>query len=222
MTAFRFPHNTCEKSHPHWPVAQPYAFAINMLSAVVLAYFSLVHARTLPVRTTLAVFAVFEGWHAASHAVHSIPYSFVIVHVLGYVLSAAMFWTLQLLSGYPGLPTEAWLILVALVAADIVAVSKKRHTIFPIATGLTILMGVLLLHQYAGALPPWLTRDILPWLLAGTVLVILLLWNEAAHCQRMMESNDRIPYHVIVEILGLVLFVALARTLLRWEAEVMG
>ena len=56
----------------------------------------------------------------------------------------------------------------------------------------------------------------LPYMLGGVVCLLGLLANEMVNCKRMMESY-KFPYHILVEIVGLALFVALAILFLEWD-----
>jgi len=53
------------------------------------------------------------------------------------------------------------------------------------------------------------------------VLLMVLFVNEYYRCARMLKIA-RAPWHAMIEILGFVLFVALAWNLYAWDRAVAG
>jgi len=53
-------------------------------------------------------------------------------------------------------------------------------------------------------------------IVVGTVFLVMLFVNEALYGQRLMRWRP-LPYHVIIELVGLLLFWKLAAFFLEWE-----
>ena len=209
MMDFVFPFSTCENVNSSG--MQPVSALVNIMTTLILVVCIFI-SNKMPVKIALGSFAMFEAFHAFSHIKH-IPGAIQtnIVHVLGYLMSFATLYAILALGGKRshGMAQSSILILMGLVALDLYVwiFVKGIYTIF---TGLAIFASVVVLNH--DILPRLLKRG-LPFLLAGLLIIFGLFVNEHYNCERMMRYKE-FPYHIAVEIMGLVLFTALAIMLL--------
>jgi hypothetical protein len=209
---YKFPFSTCEHPTKHALVQQPYSTAINALSTLVLFMFAM-FARTLPVQTTIIVYALFEAWHTMSHMQH-IPGKIqkFVVHALGLSMAFATGWAIQ---SFTNAPVTMWYIapIVVLVIVDTLVTTLYKNDLLGFATGLAIFAWVVIGHW---SYYPTFVKNTVVWLLLGVVILMALFVNEWKNCDRMQKWRV-LPYHALIEVLGLVLFSVLALLLLKWE-----
>lgn len=199
-----FPFSTCESNSNNGIVAQPFSAAVNLVTCFVLL-FLMSTAKTRPVRLVLGVYALFQAWHAFSHAKHitgNIQTN--VVHVLAYMMSLATLYAILALSKDDLSPLLACL-LVGTITVDLYiwVYVKGVWTVF---SGLVVLATVVF----------GVFKACIPYLVVGLMILFALVANEKYNCERMMRHKV-LPYHAAIEIVGFVLFVALAVLFLRWE-----
>jgi hypothetical protein len=222
---YQFPFHTCERVRPDGPIAQPASFAINLLTCGLLLGAAVGLAQTWSVRLLLASYAAFEGWHAASHAVHVPgPFQYNVVHVLGIAMATCTLVAVLALSGRGGggLQPWQWTALALAFAADAALYWTLRHTLVSVATGLGVLVAVFVVCW--PLLPPPFRRW-LPWMVLGVAGILALFVVEARYCrrawmQRLLRAG--VPFHAAIEVVGLVLFAGLAALFLGWEQNLTG
>jgi hypothetical protein len=209
---YTFPFDTCEGSNSGAAIAQPWSFAVNLVSAITLAALACM-ARTSHVRVLLLVFALFEAYHAYSHARHT-SYGRVVVHVIGYVMSLTMWWVVHRLLQLNSVPTRVFAVVAVAITLDVAAyLMTWGHGLWTIFTGLLVLAAVVAGHW--NLMPTWV-RVRFGWLLVGMGVLGLMFYNEQRNCRAMLAQR-RFPYHAIIEVWGMLLFVILAFTFLHWE-----
>lgn len=215
--SYRFPFNTCEPLH-NGPIAQPISAAINLVSTAVIILLCFVHKPRPAVVGTLVTYAIFEAWHTWSHAIH-IPGRVQkrVVHILGLAMAFATLGMIQSLSNHAPLGSCFLTVLALLVAVDALAVTNGSD-LLGIATGLAIFSWVVVGRWQVLPNP---VRRALVGVLPGVALLLLLFVNEAANCSALLEWK-RLPYHALVEMLGLVLFVWVSHTWIVWDRLVSG
>ena len=59
-------------------------------------------------------------------------------------------------------------------------------------------------------------QNSLPLFISGLLLLFILFVNENINCDKMLKYH-KFPYHAIIEVLGLIMFVALSKQFLNWE-----
>jgi len=214
--SYTFPFATCEpvRDGAGW-LAQPWSFAINGATLLALLAFAFKTPSAI-VRTTLLSYAAFEAWHAFSHARH-VPGNLQInvVHVLGYLMAFSTLAAILYLSG-TSLSLAAGAAIGAAVLLDLALTLRFHSTILMVFTGLAI-FSVIVATQWS-KLPPAFYAAF-GWMLAGLVLLMALFVNEYYRCPSMLKIA-RAPWHAMIEILGFVLFVALAWHLYAWDRAV--
>ena len=201
-----FPFSTCERSDASSWVAQPYSAFVNAASTMILLGM-MIQAGPLVSKLTLLSYALFEAWHTFSHMVHIAGESqTLVVHILGYLMSATTLAAIITLSG-SGMPPLWFLLgLVVIVVADI-ALFIWVGGLPIIISGLAIFAFIILANY---KLLPAHFYYLLPYFIVGLAVLIALFVNESYNCRWMMEARQ-LPYHAIVEVVGLVLF-----TMLGW------
>ena len=212
LTHWTFPYNTCEIVEKEAYIAQPYSFAINTITAVILVGAALI-ARTFEVRFALLSYAIFEAYHASSHAFHiDSGTKTIITHSLAYLFFIGSWMVLSRFTKHK-LSWNNIFVLWGLILVDIF--------VFFAIGGIWILLSFFLLiwvlfMQYIKYLPKRLTN--LFFYIITPLLVVLSIaeLNEALNCQSMLNYY-KLPYHAFVEFIGMILFLILAGSFLQWE-----
>jgi hypothetical protein len=62
-------------------------------------------------------------------------------------------------------------------------------------------------------------RKRLMWMIPGVALIFLLFINESLNCEAMVKLGGNLPYHAATEVVGGIIFYALADSFLKWERE---
>lgn len=198
---YTFPFSTCEAAR-ETGVAQPWSFAVNAATCVMLVGF-LCKARRGAFIVLMALLA-FELFHAFSHAMH-VPGRLQTAgaHGLAYLGNASMLYAFVEHTGI--WPSGAFLAFLAgVVAVDLYAFFHWPMLVY---FGTQSLLGVGVLGYYAPRLKMFPLRAIV-----ATVAVILLLFlNETVNCESMLQAYPRIPFHAVIELAGFFLFFLLAR-----------
>lgn len=209
MDSFTFPFTTCETSSSL--LQQPWSAAINAITCIILIIFAYIDKR-VSVKMVLSSYALFEAWHTLSHVKH-IPGNIQtnVVHVLGYVMGFATLFAILALSN-SDLSTLGIIIISIFVLIDLyVWVFVKG--LWTVITGLSI-FAVIVLVNYNNLSP--LFKAYMPFLIIGLFIIFLLFMNETYNCSRMMEHMV-FPYHIAIEIVGLILFTTLAYLFSQWK-----
>lgn len=200
MSEYTFPFNTCEKVNKNG-IAQPYSLFFNLINCIIILYFLL---QTKNNYTFMLLFSIlcFEVFHSFSHIVHikgSIQLN--IIHLLTYLINFAFFYLFY--SYTKKFPNKFFILyLIVLVCLDIYSVFNLT-IIYYLSTQSIIFISLLL--YYYRLLPKFIQNSIYQLiLLVG--FVILLVLNETYNCERMLEFYPHFPYHIFIEITGIVLF----------------
>lgn len=220
MDVWTFPKKTCEPEGASFCIDQPYSFLVNLtILAVLLVLFG--RARTLPTRTALLCFIVFEILHAWSHARH-IPgrFQLTIIHLIGYTFFLSIGWCLQtrlnVLQKYWRF--RYWIIslFVVLFVADVYFFLFGKYPIAQVFTSALILFSLIVICL------PLMTNRLRSWWIAtliSSVLVFSQIAIEARFCSTWRRRFPRFPFHIIVELLGLCSFTLLGIALLLTEEK---
>jgi hypothetical protein len=213
MDGYTFPFHTCEKVSSGL-IAQPWSFGINMVSACILVGLAL-SSPSWAVRLVLGSYAAFEGWHAFSHAVHlEGPVLFRVVHGLGIGMAVSTLVAILVLSGQR---LEGWQLglIVGVFAVDIGLFLGMDKTLVSVGSGLTVL-AVIVMVCYA-MLPSYF-KAALPWLVIGILGIFGLFLVEARYGKELIK-REGVPFHAVIESLGLVLFSWLGVLFWRWGGD---
>jgi len=209
---FRFPYSTCEKVDEYG--VQPVSAAINGVSMIVLLYFFLV-TKSPSIRRVLFLFLLFEAVHTFSHLRH-IPgnVQLCMIHVLGYCILFSMLWMFWKKTGHC-LPAWQMMVWSALLLVDASLFLGGAPFLAFLTTSATLF--TLLFVFYAFSLPPT-ARALLPWMVLVIAATVLADLAEGQYCQQWMAKKV-LPYHALVEMLGLLVFVLLGLFLQRLDGK---
>jgi len=209
MNKWTFPHSTCELVS-NQSISQPYSFSVNVVIAVLMLFESL-KAKTLTTKLTIWTFILFESFHAFSHAKHiNTSIQLTTIHLLGYLLALGIFCCFVKYTNRVLLPF--WFVLVILLD---IYVFLKVGKIYQVVTGFSILVSIVIIYL------PHLTDfyEYLVTLVLGVLVIIWMLYRESKNCEKWLIKNPKIPYHLQVEVLGLILFYLLAELLIKLEKK---
>ena len=200
MSEYTFPFNTCEKVNKNG-IAQPYSLFFNLINCIIILYFLL---QTKNNYTFMLLFLIlcFELFHSFSHIVHikgSIQLN--IIHLLTYLINFAFFYLFY--SYTKKFPNKIFILyLIVLVCLDIY--SLFNLTIIYYLSTQSIIFISLLLYYYR--LLPKIIQNCIYQLILLIGFVILLVLNETYNCERMLAFYPHFPYHIFIEITGIVFF----------------
>jgi hypothetical protein len=200
MSEYTFPFNTCEKVNKNG-IAQPYSLFFNLINCIIILYFLL---QTKNNYTFMLLFLIlcFELFHSFSHIVHikgSIQLN--IIHLLTYLINFAFFYLFY--SYTKKFPNKFFILyLIVLVCLDIYSIFNL--TIIYYLSTQSIIFISLLLYYYR--LLPKIIQNSIYQLILLVGFVILLVLNETYNCERMLEFYPHFPYHIFIEITGIVFF----------------
>ena len=200
MNEYTFPFNTCEKPNKKG-IAQPYSSLINLLNCIIIYYFLL---KTKNNYTFILLFSIlcFELFHVFSHSIHiqgSVQIN--ITHMLSYCINFAfLFFFYNYVKKFPSI----WFIIfyVFLIFLDIYTFCNM-NVVYYIFTQALLFLSVL--FYYYPLLPKNIQNTIHIIFFLVTIIIILFL-NEKYNCEKMMSIQPHFPYHIFIEIIGLVLF----------------
>ena len=206
MSEYTFPFNTCEKTNKNG-IAQPYSSLFNLINCLIVFYFLL---KTKKIYTFILLFSIlcFELFHVFSHCIHiqgSIQIN--ITHILSYCINIAfLFFFYNYLKKFP----SVWFILfyVCLIFFDIYTF-LNMNVVYYIFSQALLFLSVLL--YYYPLLPKSIKSKIHIIFILITVIIILFL-NEKYNCEKMMRIYPDFPYHIFIEIVGIVLFYIICST----------
>jgi hypothetical protein len=211
MTEIYFPFNTCEEPNKKSWVAQPISAFINMITCLILIYFFL-QAKTSIIRLLILSFILFEIFHTFSHITHidgTIQSN--IIHGIWYFLSfMVLIASIKITKQYPNIYTILILLTIIIIDINLFFQANKLYMVF---TALTL--PVVIVISYYNLYPICIKKAI-PYLIALLIILGLVLINEKINCLNMMKYA-KLPYHAIIEIIGMILFTLLSYIFLQTE-----
>jgi hypothetical protein len=108
-------------------------------------------------------------------------------------------------------------IIITAIIVDFYIFHKYVGTVYNAASGINIWIIVLITGLWNVKLPT-IVKRLLPILIMLFAVVIALLFNERYNCDAMMNAYV-FPYHIAVEILGLIISSLFAYIFLLLELE---
>jgi len=220
--SFEFPKDTCEKREERerdvFP-RQPYSFIVNILSLVVLFVYLFI-TRDIFVRFLIFTFILFQAWHAFSHFVHieNSTLQSNMTHFLIYLIAVAsiiviphLAHTESIFSPSSGIHLPIILLLFVLDMWILIHVKG----LWMIISGLSVLAYVYVAQVHA------MPKEVVNYRFGAIIFLFLTLLfeiNEAINCERMQRLYP-FPYHVLLEVSGLMSFVFLAHMFYVWQAR---
>lgn len=214
MTDIYFPFNTCEEPNKNRLIAQPVSAFINMITSIILIYFFF-KAKTLIIKLLIFTFILFEIFHTYSHITHidgAIQSN--VIHGIWYFLSIMiLIASIKITKQYPNIYTIIILLLIIIVDINLFFLPNKLYMIF---TALTLPI-IIVISYYK--LYPIQIKNAIPYLISLLIIVGIFLINEKINCEYMMKYA-KLPYHAIIEIIGMFLFIILAYVFLQTEKKI--
>lgn len=200
MSEYTFPFNTCEKPNKDG-IAQPYSAFFNLINSLIIFYFLL---KTKNNHTFLLLFSIlcFELFHLFSHIVH-IPGVIQLntTHSLAYFINVSFLYALYCYT--KKIPGYAFVFyLAALVCFDIYSFFHLSFIYYFISQS-AILISLLL--YYFPLLPHFIQNSVYT-IIFLVVFITLLFLNEKANCEKMIDIYPHFPYHIFIELNGILLF----------------
>jgi len=200
MSEYTFPFDTCEKPNENG-IAQPYSVLFNLINCIIIFYFLL---KTTQTYTFILLFSIlcFELTHMFSHIIHIQGYiQMNITHLLTYFMNLAFFYVFY--SYTHKLPSYEFIFyLVALICFDIYSIFNL--TIIYYLLSQSFIFASLLLYYFP--LLPKFIQTCIYQIIFFMVIIILLVLNEKYNCENMLKIYPHFPYHIFIEIIGIILF----------------
>lgn len=217
MMSYQFPFDTCEKKRLGSIPIQPYSFSVNVATTLMLAYLAIFICQTPEVRFLLFSFTAFEAWHSFSHAVHiqmSPNLQNRVVHAIGYMMFISTYLVMEAFDQHHDPQNDsvnkAMLFFIGILDMWVL---KRLGGVYSIASGLGVYVTTVCVKFHA--IPLEMHASMLGTM-AGTAILTLFFINEAFCGEKMMKWKA-LPYHIIIEMLGLYLFWRLAWFFIEWE-----
>ena len=200
MSEYTFPFSTCEKRQKNG-IAQPYSALFNLINCAIIFYFLL---KTKQQYTFLLLFSLlcFELFHVFSHSIHiSGSIQINVTHLLSYCINFAfLFFFYNYVKKTPSIAFVLFYVL--LICFDIYVFCNMNVVYYIFSQAL--LFSSVLLYYY-----PYLTKNIknkTNIIFSLVFLIIILFLNEKYNCEKMLTFYPYFPYHIFIEIIGIVLF----------------
>jgi len=195
-----FPFNTCEVRGDI--VDQPYSASINILSCIILLYL-LSQAKHIEIQFFILSLFIFQAYHAYSHLFwneneYSLQHVYII-HATSYIIIIALITAISFISGeLPYIP-----IILAAILLDIFILYNYIGTVYNAISGINMWVIILITGLWNVKLPE-VVKQLLPILLMLFAVIIVLFFNEKYNCDAMMNAYQ-FPYHIAIEICGLII-----------------
>lgn len=200
MNENTYPFNTCEKAKKNG-IAQPYSALFNLINCIIILYFLL---KTKERYTFILLFSIlcFEIFHTFSHTIHikgSMQTN--ITHLLTYFINLAFFYVFYSYTNI--LPSNEFIFyIVALICFDIYSIFNLTIIYYLFSQSIIF---ISLLVYYFPLLPKFIKTSIYQ-IIFLVIIIILLFLNEKYNCEEMLKTYPQFPYHIFVEITGIILF----------------
>lgn len=211
LTEWIFPFNTCEIPQKDALIAQPWSFGINILASCCLLYYS-TKSVYLHTKLTILSYFFFEFAHSIYHAVHfNKAIQTNSIHVLFYIICFRTFITYRNFTKI----NLNWYQTVGLFFIILTDLYMFFYIggFWVVFSGISILFYITSMYYYE--FPQIYIRKYKSFII-GTVLLISFLANEILHCEYMLNFAQ-LPYHILIEITGVYLYINLSVSLLEWE-----
>ena len=209
-----FPFNTCEV---RGEIAdQPYSASINILSCIILLYL-LSQAKHIEIQFFILSLFIFQAYHAYSHMFwneneYSLQHVYII-HATSYIIIIALITAISFISGKPPyIP-----VILAAILLDIFILYNYIGTVYNAISGINMWVIILITGLWNVKLPE-VVKHLLPILLMLFAVIIVLFFNEKYNCDAMMNAYQ-FPYHIAIEICGLIISSLFAYIFLLLELD---
>jgi hypothetical protein len=209
-----FPFNTCEVRGDI--VDQPYSASINIVSCFILLYL-LSQAQNIEIQFFILSLFIFQAYHAYSHMFWSNNENSLVhvysIHSISYLIIIALVIAISFITKQPpNIP-----IIFSVILLDIYILYNYIGTVYNAISGINIWVVVLITGLWNFRLP-YVVKRLLPILLMLFAVIIVLFFNEKYNCDAMMSAYQ-FPYHIAIEIMGLIISSLFAYIFLLLELE---
>ena len=205
MSEYTFPFSTCEKPNKNG-IAQPYSSLFNLINCFIILYYLL---QTKQNYTFILLFFIlcFELFHVFSHSVHiSGSIQINVTHMLSYCINIGLLFFFY--NYTKKIPNIQFIILyICLIFFDIY-VFCNMNVIYYIFSQALLFLSVL--FYYYPTLDDNI-KNIINIIYFIVILIIILFLNEKYNCEKMMSIYPHFPYHIFIEIVGIVLFYVICK-----------
>lgn len=209
-----FPFNTCEVRGDI--VDQPYSASINIVSCFILLYL-LSQAQNIEIQFFILSLFIFQAYHAYSHMFWSNNENSLVhvytIHSISYLIIIALVIAISFITKQPpNIP-----IIFSVILLDIYILYNYIGTVYNAISGINIWVVVLITGLWNFKLPDVVKR-LLPILIMLFAVIIALFFNEKYNCDAMMTAYQ-FPYHIAIEIIGLIISSLFAYIFLLLELD---
>jgi hypothetical protein len=207
---YKFPYDTCERKSTTNIIKQPYSTIIGIITCVLIIVFIFL-AKSLPTKLFFTSLLIFESFHTYSHFTHLPGNTQVnIIHPTAYLVTfSLLIWIIYQTKIYPSFGFIS--ILSVLYCFDIYAFHYLPFIFYFVSQNIIF---ISILFSYYSFLPKTLIQNI-PLILLFSFLIIGFEVNEIFNCNRMLQFYPQFPYHILVEISGLVVFYLIAKSMYK-------
>jgi hypothetical protein len=206
INEYTFPFDTCEKSNKSG-IAQPFSAFTNLLNCAIILYF-LLKTKTKYAFILLFSILCFELFHVFSHTMHiSGSLQINITHLLSYCINFSFFY---LFYNYTNiLPNYIFIVYILLLICFDIYSLYNLSIVFYIITQALLFLSVL--FYYYSYLPKSIQNNIY-YIVFLVFLIIILFLNEKYNCKAMLNNYPNFPFHILIEILGIILFYIISQS----------
>lgn len=209
INEWTFPFKTCEV--PLYTL-QPFSFIINLLS-VYNMYRFYKKSTFYSIKLTIFFYLFFELFHTLSHAYRfDASTQTFLIHFIAYTFFTSTWFSFSLLTNHILNIAEIFFIN-CLVLIDL-NIFYFVGGLWTVITGLTLFASLFIF--YYRHLPSFFQYNLKYKLIPGLIIILLLFFNEAINCDYMLKYQI-LPYHAIIEIIGLYLFHILSQSFYIWN-----
>jgi hypothetical protein len=200
MNEYTFPFSTCEKPNKYG-ISQPYSSLLNLINCLIIFYFLI---KTKQNYTFILIFCIlcFELFHVFSHSIHiSGSIQINITHMLSYCINFAFLFFFY--NYVKKIPSSGFIIFYVFLIFFDIYIFCNMNVVYYILSQALLFLSVLFYYY------PLLTKNIkkiINIIFFLVLLIIILFINEKYNCKKMMSIYPHFPYHILIEIIGLVLF----------------
>jgi hypothetical protein len=200
MNEYTFPFSTCEKPNKYG-ISQPYSSLLNLINCLIIFYYL---KKTKQNYTFILIFCIlcFELFHVFSHSIHiSGSIQINITHMLSYCINFAFLFFFY--NYVKKIPSIGFIIFYVFLIFFDIYIFCNMNVVYYILSQALLFLSVLFYYY------PLLTKNIkkiINIIFFLVLLIIILFINEKYNCKKMMSIYPHFPYHILIEIIGLVLF----------------
>jgi hypothetical protein len=198
---YLFPFDTCEKPNKVG-IAQPYSSLFNLINCIIILFFLYKTKKKYTFYFLFSIF-LFQLVHLFSHMIHiQSTIQLNTIHIISYIVNITLFYVLYSYSGI--IPSIFFFVyLVALILFDMYSFFNLPMIYYVSSQTLLFSSFLSYYHRY---LPD--IRNII----ATAILFLILIINEKYNCETMLSMYPNFPFHIFVEITGIVFFYLVCST----------